>query len=72
MGGVFLWKRGMNGLDRLKDWQAGALCRAIYKFGKSERGMGRDGMGRGGTGVSDCERRLISVCVEMLETIQIE
>lgn len=68
------------GLDRLKDWQFGGYYMGFYVFLGKANGPGRkrwDGMGTEEMGkekeresVCDCERRLISVCVEMLEKIR--
>ena len=59
---------GAGWIERLAAWVYMGLF-----FGKKR--MGVEGMGGGGEkkekkGVCDCERRLISVCVDMLEKIQ--
>lgn len=53
------WTRRIEGLA---DW--GALLRYLF-LGKAKGGMGRRGKRR--ESACDCERRLISVRVEMLE-----
>ncbi|KFX89721.1 hypothetical protein O988_08535 [Pseudogymnoascus sp. VKM F-3808] len=66
VGVLWAGERGRN-WERLKDQQpeTGALSSYLC-FWEKRHG---DGKGREKKGVSDCERKSINVCVEMLETI---